>query len=511
MKWPATSFYWVVSAVALTGCGSDQLVRPSAAPSLLVSPTAPSNTSALAVAYDAIRVGWRDNSTNESGFQILRSTTGSTGTFSLRATRLANATSFQDSGLTPQKSYCYKVRAFRTQDGTRSYSTFSNVACATTPASPKPLAPSGTVAKPVSSTAVGVTWTDKSSNEDGFRIRRSLDAGATWTLAGKVGPNVTTFQDKGRTSEHDVCYRVVAFNEHGTSASNTDCTTPPAAPGNLSASAAAAGGINLLWADNSRTEDGYEIQRSSDGVTFGTIADLGANSTSYNDAGVTANTSLWYRVRAKKEGGFSDFSNVLNLLFPSAPPNAPSNLWAAPRSSTSVAVQWIDNSTNEDGFRVERSTDKGASWTVVATVPWRSDPFSDGGLTSEEEVCYRVSAFNLRGVSEFSNVDCTAAPMAPAPYIDVGTATLVWSDNSNVEDGYEVYFLDGWSIGLQLVAVLPANSTSYQLSLDEIYWREYWVRATNDGGYSDFGRSEWLEPAVSEGSVTPSSLRWRGP
>jgi len=480
------------SSMACDGDGGIP-TEPAGNPAFLVAPKAPSNIAAAAVAYDAVRVSWSDNSTNESGFQVYRSTTGSTGTFSLRSTRLADATSFRDSGLTPQKSYCYKVRAFRTQDGTRSYSAFSNTACATTPASPKPAAPSGTVARPVSSTAVKATWTDKSNNEDGFRVQRSTDVGATWTTAGTVGPNLTAFRDNGRTTERAVCYRVIAFNEHGNSAaSNTDCTTPPAKPTNLAASAASQAGINLTWADNSKAEDGYQVQRSTDGTTFSTIANLPANTTSYSDAGATSTTTTYsYRVRARKDGGFSDFSNFASATTGPQAPAAPSGTTAKP-SSTFIEVRWIDNSTNEAGFRVERSSDGGANWTTAFSTGPDWTYGYDAGRTGDQEVCYRVVAFGTKD-SGPSNIDCTTPPLAPTNLVatsinDVWVEIeLTWTDNSSVEDGYEVQASidDGFGGGDWVYADrLPANSTRYVMTTYP--WGPWRVVAMKDGGYSDF-------------------------
>ena len=109
-------------AAALVGCDGSEPTEPPAQPAFSVStPNAPSNTSAVAVAFDTVKVSWRDNSTNENGFQLYRSTTGSSGTFSLRATRVANATTFRDGSVTQLKSYCYKIRSFRTQDGQTRY------------------------------------------------------------------------------------------------------------------------------------------------------------------------------------------------------------------------------------------------------------------------------------------------------------------------------------------------------------------------------------------------------
>jgi hypothetical protein len=503
------SLLWVAVtagvASGVIGCGSDQLIDPVTEPSSLLSPRAPSNTNAVALAYNAVRVTWSDNSTNEAGFQIYRSTTGSTGTFSLRATRLANATLFQDAQVAPRTSYCYKVRAFLSQDGTRSYSAFSNVDCATTPASPLPAAPSGAVARPVSSTAVRTNWADKSSNEDGFRIQRSLDAGSTWTTAATVGPNIKVFRDNGRTTEQAVCYRVLAFNEHGNSAaSNTDCTIPPAPPGNLTASSAPAG-ISLTWSDNSAAEDGYEVQRSTDGTTFSTIANLAPNATSSADAGTTSNTTYSYRVRAKKDGGFSSFSNVASAVVAATPPSAPSGTSVRPNTSTQVVVTWTDNSTTEDGFRVERSTDGLVTWAQATST--NPSIFVDGGRTSEQEVCYRVIAFNEAGDSPASNTDCTAPPAGPTE-LAIGTPDdvgydVTWRDNSSVEDGYELwlftyyggyYYYEPYYYPVSL----PANTTGYRVSLSE---NVYGIVAIKDGGYSDW--------AVLAGVASSASLQGR--
>src|SRR2546428_3606282 len=59
---------------------------------------APSNTNAVAVPWDQINVGWRDNSSNETGFEVHRSTTGPTRALAALATAGANATSYGNGG-----------------------------------------------------------------------------------------------------------------------------------------------------------------------------------------------------------------------------------------------------------------------------------------------------------------------------------------------------------------------------------------------------------------------------
>jgi predicted phage tail protein len=83
---------------------------------------------ATAISRGRIDLAWQDNSGNETGFQIERSRSG--GAFSLIATAGAGATTWSDtSGLTPNKTYSYRVRAVNAAGN----SGYSNTASATTP------------------------------------------------------------------------------------------------------------------------------------------------------------------------------------------------------------------------------------------------------------------------------------------------------------------------------------------------------------------------------------------
>ncbi len=302
--------------LCVVGCDRSQPVEPAVEAMSAGTPgpavKAPSTTNAVAVSESRIDVSWRDNSSNETGFELHRSTAGANGTFTLLASTGAGVTNYRDAGLTPARQYCYKVRAFKRADGKTSYSGFSNTACATTPAPPPPppAAPSGADAKPENSTAVNLRWIDNSTNEDGFLVQRSSDFGSTWTTVATLGPNVTSSYELALASEQQVCYRVIAFNSGGDSPpSNSDCTTPPAGPTGLTATGVAGPTVDLAWTDNSAVEDGYEVQRATVGGTFSAVADLPANSTSYHDVAVTGGT-YWYQVRATKDAGFSDVATT---------------------------------------------------------------------------------------------------------------------------------------------------------------------------------------------------------
>ena len=73
-------------------------------------PAKPTNITATAAAYNKINLGWKDNSTNETGIEIYRSTS-STGTYNIVATAPANATTFSDTTLAPATTYYYKLQS----------------------------------------------------------------------------------------------------------------------------------------------------------------------------------------------------------------------------------------------------------------------------------------------------------------------------------------------------------------------------------------------------------------
>jgi alpha-tubulin suppressor-like RCC1 family protein len=109
---------------------------------------APSGLSATAVSFTQIDLSWQDNSNNEDGFEIERSTNGIT--YTLLTTTNANVTSYSDTNLIPSITYYYRVRAFNTIGDRSAYSNETNA------------------------TALNVVWTTVMAN--GYHtIARSID------------------------------------------------------------------------------------------------------------------------------------------------------------------------------------------------------------------------------------------------------------------------------------------------------------------------------------------------
>lgn len=158
-------------------------------------PAAPTELVVSAPAAGTLRLHWRDNASDETGFEIVRRH-GSNGGFAWVADVAADAQAWDDTGLPAANAYEYKVRAVHGAQA----SAYSNVAGASTWAE-APVAPSGLSATFDAATRmIALRWMDNSSNEDAFQIQFSY-SGSAWgdlspaTVAANVdvrlvGPNL---------------------------------------------------------------------------------------------------------------------------------------------------------------------------------------------------------------------------------------------------------------------------------------------------------------------------------
>lgn len=415
VQWRVALTMALLGALA-AACDTRDPLTPSFAASKAGTVAAPSNLTLTVDSYHQIWLAWHDNATNEAGYEVWKSTTGPSGTFSLFTTYpWPNTAAGGNDGLDPATQYCYKVRAYSMlgQSGkTRTYSDFSNIACATTPALPPPppvvAAPSDLTVTPVGSGYVRITWTDNATNEDGFRAERSpLPTGPWDVFISLLYPNASSTSDPGRGPDQQTCYRVIAFNAQANSApSNVDCSAFPAAPTGLTATEVDANMIELVWQDNSRLEDGYEVMRSTNAQDHTIVAKIPANSTTYRDV-PAANVSYSYMVHATRDDGFSNVSNVATVtvgVF--TPPNPPGLSQALGYFLGTILLSWSDGVNNQEGYKIERcggTACSDADFVLVATTGPAARSFQDM-VGAGEVVSYRIRAFNRIGDSAPSNV-----------------------------------------------------------------------------------------------------------
>jgi fibronectin type 3 domain-containing protein len=255
----------------------------------------------------------------------------------------------------------------------------------------------------ISSNQVKLSWT-AASNVTGYRVRRSANGGAWSQIASPTG-NTTSYTDTNLSAGATYTYLVQAYDATSSVDSNpASVTLAPKAPGGgLSAKAISSSQINLAWS-NVSGETGFKIQRSSDNVQWDQVGTAGANVLTFQDTGLNPVTMYYYRVLATNAGGDSAPGSVSKATTLVAPPAAPSNLAARAVSSTRINLSWTDNSSNEQGFRIQRSSDGGNAWLQIGQVAANTTTFADTHASSGITYLYLVCAYNGGGNSPSSNL-----------------------------------------------------------------------------------------------------------
>ncbi len=157
------------------------------------------------------------------------------------------------------------------------------------------------------------------------------------------------------------------------------------------------------------------------------------------DGRFIASPSLATNMVGGDTNGASDVFLLGNFTFapPSGPPAAPSGLAATPQGGTRVVLSWSDNSFDETGFYIERSTHPTLYFQQVGATAASRGGFTDWGLEPADCYYYRVRAYNAAGQSAYSAT--VMAKWHPTNFTATALSSsrlrLTWADVSG-ESGY---------------------------------------------------------------------------
>jgi hypothetical protein len=318
-------------------------------------------------------------------------------------------------------TYYWRVNDKNSLGSTSSWSSYRYFRTAV---GPPPEAPSDLIATPMSSSQIDLTWQDNSGDETGFKIERKTGTGSYSQIA-TVGAGVTSYSSSRLSASTEYCYRVRAYNRAGNSDYSDEAsatTLPPPPPAPVLRSPASRSTVPSLTPR-------MEWNASSGAVSYGVQVSTGYRFTSLviDEAGVTDlyydielgilnwGTTYYWRVSARNSfdstSSWSSYRYFRTAVGP--PPEAPSDLIAAPVSSSQISLAWQDNSGNESGFRIERRTATG-TYSQIATVGAGVTGYSSAFLSAGTTYYYRVRAYSGAGNSDYCD-EASATTLPPPP------------------------------------------------------------------------------------------------
>ena len=291
----------------------------------------------------------------------------------------------------------------------------------------------------------------------------------------------------------------------------------PSAPA-LSVQAVGDTSVRLTWIDLA-DETGYRLEaRVGASGNWEEIATPGANATAYQHTGLTAGTTMYYRLRAFNAGGTSPYSAEVTATTSAPPPLVPMapTLAATVLSHTAVDLAWNDVD-HESGYSIERRTSSG-EWVEIATPAANETSFSDAGLAPATTYLYRIRALSTAGNSPYSaeaHVRTQNAPLLPPSTptlstsgISHSTIVLEWSDVAN-ETGYKLEVKNSAGAWTELATLNAGIATFSHNELNASTTYTYRISAFNGAGSSalssDLTVTTQAPPLLPPGTPTLST------
>jgi len=465
---------------------------------LFAQTAAPDGFSASGLSASSALLSWNDNSADETGFLVERSTSETSG-FVLVGTTASNATSYINTGLTTGTQYYYRIRAM----GASGNSVYTNVIPFITGIR-RFLIDFGSTTYPT--TAAG--WNNITLPTTGSVTNLVENSGSASTVSLQIVNDPSDGYQNATAS--------------GYKSTLLDYPMTACQDGHFGY---ATGGTYKINGLNNAMNYSLRFFGSRTGVTDSrkSVFTINGQSKILETSNNTSQTVLFINIVPTNGSIIIDFTvgvgsnyayiNVLDVVEYQSTPPVPTALSAHAVSSTRINLSWQDNSSNETSFEIERSLTSGSGFTAIATVVANSTSFVDEGLLPTSQYYYRLRAINALGSSAYSNEVNTATLAVPpaTPTSFVATAIdqqiiLNWIDAANNETGFRIERSFSSGFGFTQVTVVPMNTTTFTdagLSGDTQYF--YRVAAVNSGGSSAYS-NEASATTLPAPPITPSQL-----
>jgi hypothetical protein len=407
------------------------------------------------------------------------------------------------------------------------------------------------------------SWTLQGSNNGSTWT--TLDTRTNQTFAARFQANSYSFSN---TTGY-LYYRLNITANNGAGATQLSewkllgSASGPAAPAFNGITTPGNGVYTINWFDNSNDETGFELQRSSDGGSFSTIATLSANLHSYLDSSLSAATVFTYRVRAINAAGVSSYATTtLTTPTPNASAKDLTNFtdgvltdqysttgvegiakaidntayskYLTTHNATwlrfylpngGIATHYAITSANDAADRDPKSwtfegSNNGTTWTVLQGVTgqtfaerYKKRTYIINNATTYTYYRLNITANNGAPYTQLAELEIygsgngtnnTAAPAAvsglTAQTITFNQTILDWTDNATTETSYTVERSTD-STNWEAFTVDANNTRFYSFAESPLTKYYFRVRANNANGSSAWVFTNSTTPT----GVTPST------
>ena len=360
----------------------------------------PSATSLTAesAGYKEVKLTWSAVD-GVTGYEVSRKTSSSS--YKKIATVTGGKTGCSDTKVTAGTAYTYKVRAYKTVNGSKVYGDDSNEVTVT----PVLAAPQITL-KNVSYNSVTITW-NQISGAHGYKVYRSTKKDSGYKAVKTINDKTTlTFIDKKLSAGKKYYYKVCAFRTVGgknAEGEYSDVQSIKAAPEavTLKSEAAGATAVKLTWnkVDMPSTGGGYAVYQIVNG-TDSLIKRCSAKSTSYTVTGLTAGQKYTFKVVtfAKDKNGKRAYGGTSNELTVTPKLLKVSIDTIKAGKYNSAVLSWnITSAGDEDGYIIYRSDSKNGKYKQLGTTVKKSGSmtasYTDKNVKVGKKYYYKVVTY----------------------------------------------------------------------------------------------------------------------
>jgi gliding motility-associated-like protein len=485
---------------------------------------APSDLNGEVENDNALKLTWTDNSNNEQGFAIEKSTDGTN--FTNLTTVAANTTTFTETNFNPAALAFYRVSATHSS-GNSTYSNVFSTAVLATPGVVINKIYNATSTSDGNADAIELLVTENNFDLRNLIVKDAED-NLTRDAGGKYQFNNIPFWANLRAGTTIVLRRMGSLDAgYAEDTDASDFTLDLIMDNTAYFTAVHLNGhrFNITNTDmvviKSGDKDGFDNVIHAFATNNGGAASSlyhSVNAPNLVSPSITGTGSFQYPTNPDKN--ISDYNGLKAAA--SSDPNqgwgvgfgqnnidyitylrnialfpAPTNLVATVAGATTVNLTWVDNSTNEDGFQIERSLN-GTNFTLLTTVAANATSYEDNSVIAATTYYYRVRAIAgtlnsvytnradvTAGAGIITDVNFNAVNLYENAVVNTSAGTLsVQSPDPNVTVTYSLVTGAGNTDNASFKVVGNQLQTNAVLNFEQQATYSVRVRATSQSNFT---------------------------